>query len=202
MSTLLVPEWMSDIHWLILSMVFWALTVRSFHLYAISADITGFLHGIAASSLAVIATCFYLIQSRLFDIDLVLLFILERAFWWPLVFSVAVLVDQHAADLNGHRSVLARIDRWLAGGRIMHTIQGEPVVTAASIASLIQAIIVFARLMGWMPMTDEQFTALMAIVVIALPIAGALIARRYVTPLSAPKAADGAPLVRQQDVRG
>lgn len=79
----------------------------------------------------------------------------------------------------------------------MNTITNEPVVTAASIASLISAIIIFVRSMGWLPITDDQFANLMAVVAIALPIIGALIARRFVTPLSAPKDNEGHALVAQ-----
>jgi len=52
--------------------------------------------------------------------------------------------------------------------------------------------------MGWLQMTDEQFTNLMAVVVLALPIVGALIARRFVTPLADPKDNDGVELVRRE----
>lgn len=80
----------------------------------------------------------------------------------------------------------------------MQTIQNEPVVTAASIAALISSVIILARSMGWLQMTDEQFTNLMAVVVLALPIIGALIARRFVTPLSRPQDNDGVELVRRE----
>ena len=81
----------------------------------------------------------------------------------------------------------------------MNTVQNEPVVTAASVAALVSAIILWARLMGWLPMTDEQFNALMVVVTLALPIIGALIARRFVTPLASPKDNAGNALVPQQD---
>lgn len=80
----------------------------------------------------------------------------------------------------------------------MQTIANEPVVTAASIAALISSIIILARSMGWLQMTDEQFTNLMAVVVLALPIIGALIARRFVTPLIAPKDNEGRELVARE----
>jgi len=80
----------------------------------------------------------------------------------------------------------------------MQTIANEPVVTAASIAALISSVIILARSMGWLQMTDEQFTNLMAVVVLALPIVGALIARRFVTPLADPKDNDGVELVRRE----
>ncbi len=81
----------------------------------------------------------------------------------------------------------------------MSTLSNEPVVTAASVAALISAIIVFVRSMGWLVLSDDQFANLMAMVAIALPIIGAVIARRFVTPLAAPKDNAGNALVPQQD---
>jgi hypothetical protein len=63
----------------------------------------------------------------------------------------------------------------------------EPVVTMASIAGLVSAALSFARLMGWLPMTDDQFNQLMIVVGLALPIVGGFIARNQTTPLSDPK---------------
>lgn len=60
----------------------------------------------------------------------------------------------------------------------------EPVVTAAGITSLIAAVIVFLRLMGWLPLNDEQANALMVVVTLALPILGALVARKLVRPIA------------------
>lgn len=63
----------------------------------------------------------------------------------------------------------------------------EPVVTAAGIAGLISAALSFARLMGWLPMTDDQFNQLMIVVGLALPVVGALFARTQTTTLNDPK---------------
>lgn len=80
----------------------------------------------------------------------------------------------------------------------MNTIQNEPVVTAATVAGLISAFVVFLRSMGWLPMTDDQFTALMGFVVLAVPIGFAFVARAKVTPLASPRDYDKTPLVRRE----
>lgn len=79
----------------------------------------------------------------------------------------------------------------------MTALQNEPVVTAASIASLVSAIIILARSLGWLSLTDEQFQNLMTVVVLALPVLGALWARRKVTPIANPKDNEGVALVRE-----
>lgn len=80
------------------------------------------------------------------------------------------------------------------------SIQNEPVVTAASIAGLISALVVFLRAMGWIQLSDSQFEALMGFVVLALPIGFAFFyARPKVTPLADPKDNAGNALVPQQD---
>lgn len=80
----------------------------------------------------------------------------------------------------------------------MQTIASEPVVTAATISALISALLIWLRRMGWLPMDDAQFTDFMGFVVLLIPIAGALVARRFVTPLAAPKDNDGVELVRRE----
>jgi hypothetical protein len=75
----------------------------------------------------------------------------------------------------------------------------EPVVTAASIAGLISAALMFMRVMGLINWTDVQFNSFMAFIVLALPIAGALWGRLQVTTLAAPKDNTGTPLVRASD---
>ena len=67
----------------------------------------------------------------------------------------------------------------------------EPTVTAASVAGLIAAGISFARLMGWIPLTDDQFNSLMIFIGLALPIGFSLWARSKTTPVAAPKTATG-----------
>ena len=76
----------------------------------------------------------------------------------------------------------------------------EPVITAASIAGLLSAGISFARLMGWIALSDDQYNSLMVFVGMALPIGLSLWARQQVTPLSQPRDTDGVPLSRPGDV--
>jgi hypothetical protein len=67
------------------------------------------------------------------------------------------------------------------------------------VAGLIAAGISFARLMGWIPLTDDQFNSLMIFIGLALPIGFSLWARSKTTPLAAPKTVEGEPaaLVRK-----
>lgn len=76
----------------------------------------------------------------------------------------------------------------------------EPVITAASIAGLLSAGISFARLMGWITLSDDQFNSLMVFVGLALPVGLSLWARQQVTPLTQPRDTDGVPLSRPGDV--
>ena len=76
----------------------------------------------------------------------------------------------------------------------------EPVITAASIAGLLSAGISFARLMGWITLSDDQFNSLMVFVGLALPMGLSLWARQQVTPLTQPRDTDGVPLSRPGDV--
>jgi len=75
----------------------------------------------------------------------------------------------------------------------------EPVITAASIAGLLSAGISFARLMGWIALSDDQYNSLMVFVGMALPIGLSLWARQQVTPLNSPKDVDGVELSRPGD---
>ena len=76
----------------------------------------------------------------------------------------------------------------------------EPVITAASIAGLLSAGISFARLMGWITLSDDHFNSLMVFVGLALPVGLSLWARQQVTPLTQPRDTDGVPLSRPGDV--
>lgn len=113
MNILLVPDWMNSGHWLILSVAFWALSFWAWRLFRSMGNVGSLLYGVMWSSAAMICTSFFLIQSRLLPIDPAWLFALERAFWWPLTFAAVTLTDMHAARLNGHRSLIARLDRRL-----------------------------------------------------------------------------------------
>jgi hypothetical protein len=76
----------------------------------------------------------------------------------------------------------------------------EPVLTVGAVVAAITAGLQFARLMGWLQMSDEQFAGLMTFLGLTLPLLGAAWARAQVTPLSMPRAKDGTQLVRKQDV--
>ena len=81
----------------------------------------------------------------------------------------------------------------------MSIVQTEPVLTVGAIVAVITAGLQFLRLMGWLSLTDEQSDALMTFVSLLLPLLGALWARSKVTPLAAPKDADGVALVRKTE---
>lgn len=74
--------------------------------------------------------------------------------------------------------------------------RNEPVITAASVAGLIGALLMWVRLMGWIDWTDDQFNQFMIMVNLALPLVAALWARTQVTPVAAPKDNEGVELVR------
>lgn len=63
----------------------------------------------------------------------------------------------------------------------------EPVLTAATIAGAISAILVALVSLGVIDLTPDQQAAILAAVVAVLPIAMALWARMQVTPLADPK---------------
>lgn len=68
----------------------------------------------------------------------------------------------------------------------------EPVLTAVGIYAFVNAILAFARIMGWLDFSDEQLEALMNVVEIVAPVvvsvAGGLWARSKVTPVNKPQA--------------
>lgn len=72
----------------------------------------------------------------------------------------------------------------------------EPVVISTSIAGLISALLMWARLMDFIAWTDDQFNQTMIVVSLALPIIAGLFARSQTTELRAPKDEDGTPLRR------
>ena len=75
----------------------------------------------------------------------------------------------------------------------------EPVVTAAAIAGIVMAFLAMAVSLNWLALTPEQMETIQAFILPALglllPVAAALFARSKVTPVAAPKAADGTPAV-------
>lgn len=58
----------------------------------------------------------------------------------------------------------------------------EPVITAASIAAIITAVVALLKSFG-VPISDEQATALVGVVGVAAPLVAAFIARGKVTPV-------------------
>lgn len=80
----------------------------------------------------------------------------------------------------------------------MRTIQNEPVLTAGAIVGAIMATLAALVALGVIAISPEQMSAiekaLGAILALLLPIVGAWVARRYVTPVSNPRDNDGNPL--------
>lgn len=72
----------------------------------------------------------------------------------------------------------------------------EPVLSAATIAGAISAILVALVSLGVIDLTPEQQAAILAAVVAVLPIAMALWARMQVTPLANARDEDGEALTR------
>lgn len=77
--------------------------------------------------------------------------------------------------------------------------KSEPVLTAGAISGVVMAALAMAVSLGWLRLDDAQMgsiqTFLVAALGLAVPIVGALIARRFVTPTANPKTADGEPAV-------
>lgn len=113
MRILLVPDSMGDLHWLIFATIFWGLAAYAWAMFYEVRYLRAFAQGVALTSLALIASLFWLIQTNRTGIDPVYLFAVERALWWPLSLSLFVLLDIMAADYNGHRSLMARLNVWL-----------------------------------------------------------------------------------------
>lgn len=109
---LLVPEWMSHLHWLVLATIFWGLTAYCWGLVYWFRRVISLAYAVATLCLAMIASCFWLIQIEA-GISPVTLFVIERVLWWPLVVALAAAVDLHAAEMNGHEAYLIRFSRWL-----------------------------------------------------------------------------------------
>lgn len=109
MRILYPPAWLNHYHWLILGTLFVGLAAYCWILYHERRSALTLAYGIAWTSAALICASFWLIQTEITGIDATWLFAVERSFWWPLAFSAAVIVDIHAADFNGHKSMIARL---------------------------------------------------------------------------------------------
>ena len=75
----------------------------------------------------------------------------------------------------------------------------EPVLTAGAIAGVIMAGLAMAVSLGWLRLDEAQMgsiqTFLVAALALGVPVVGALIARRFVTPTAAPRTPEGEPAV-------
>jgi hypothetical protein len=76
----------------------------------------------------------------------------------------------------------------------------EPVVGAAGLGAIINAGLMWARLMGWIDWSDEQFNSFMVFMNLMIPIGLGIWARSQSTSLSQPRDTDGATLSRAGDV--
>lgn len=74
----------------------------------------------------------------------------------------------------------------------------EPVLSYGLIVAVISAGIAMAMSLGWIELTEQQFTDVM-LFVSAFMVLGAAIVRQYVTPLVNPKDSDGEPLTRSDN---
>jgi hypothetical protein len=79
----------------------------------------------------------------------------------------------------------------------------EPVAVASSITTSIKtvvlAVISLALAFGWVSWSDQESAAVLAVVAAGFALLSAVstvLVRQKVTPLAAPRAADGAPLVK------
>ena len=78
----------------------------------------------------------------------------------------------------------------------------EPVMLAATIVAMVEALIIMFVTMGWISWDSAQvasfnnfIVAFVALGAIAVPLGGAYFARKQVTPVANPRNADGAELV-------
>ena len=78
----------------------------------------------------------------------------------------------------------------------------EPVAIAALVVAMLETFIFMALTMGWISWDSNQVAsfnnfvvALMALLVVVVPLAGAYFARARVTPIADPRNGDGVQLV-------
>lgn len=71
----------------------------------------------------------------------------------------------------------------------------EPLITIGTIMAVVGSLIALLRAFG-VPITNEQQDAMNQFLIAAGPLVVALVARRYVTPLSSPRDANGVELTR------
>ena len=77
--------------------------------------------------------------------------------------------------------------------------RNEAVVTAAAVAGVVMAFLAMAVSLNWLSLTPAQMDTIQAFILptlgLLLPVAAALFARSRVTPVTAPRTADGDPAV-------
>lgn len=113
---MLVPVWMNHLHWLLAATAFWTLTGAGWVMVCRYRQALTLTHAVTTLCLALICTCFWLVQVRA-NIDPLILFAIERILWWPLLVAVAAALDLHAAEMLGRDAVLVRVTRRLANRR-------------------------------------------------------------------------------------
>ena len=81
----------------------------------------------------------------------------------------------------------------------------EPVALAALVVAVLEMFIMMALTMGWLSWDSGQvasfnnfMVALMALLVVVVPLAGAYFARARVTPIADPRDGDGVTLVAKE----
>jgi hypothetical protein len=71
----------------------------------------------------------------------------------------------------------------------------EPLITVGTVTAAVTALLAAAVAFG-LDLTDEQTTAVLAVVAVLAPFVVAFTARGKVTPTANPRTSDGMPLVR------
>lgn len=125
MRILYPPGWLNHYHWLIFGTLLVGLSAYCWILYKERKHALTLSYAIAWTSLAGICIAFWLIQTEVTGIDPVWLFVVERAFWAPLGVAAFFIVDMHAADFNGHRSLITKFSRYMARRRSTYANHSE-----------------------------------------------------------------------------
>lgn len=81
---------------------------------------------------------------------------------------------------------------------MMHLPKNEPVLSYGLIVAVISAGIAMFMSLGWLELTEQQFTSVM-LFVSALAVLGAAVVRQFVTPLVNPRDVDKEPLTRSDN---
>ncbi len=81
----------------------------------------------------------------------------------------------------------------------MKAISNEPVLSVGALVAVITAGLQWARMMGWITWTEDQFQQFMVFVALVLPLLGAFWARSQVTPVANPRNSEGERLVPESE---